>query len=175
MPNLAIDEQLVNSYDTGFTHLNSNAMTLYRDAFQNFLRASESAGPGAQQPVEPDPPQLIVFDTTKALQLVLAYDNALTAGLGDANGVSPTLDLSTAIAHVQAARLQKPTRPVTPQPSSPVGPSQGVKAASGNPMYYTVTGDTLPDGAMVQDARGSFEKHIVQTPFGGESYWEKIG
>jgi hypothetical protein len=41
-------------------------------------------------------------------------------------------------------------------------------------MYYTVAGDTLPNGAVFTDTRGTFVKVVIQTPFGGEAYWEKV-
>jgi hypothetical protein len=176
MGNLAIDQQYVNSEAGLLVHLNANAINLYRGAFASYLKALESAGPGAKPPVEPDPPLLYVFDSVHALQLVVAYDNAMGAAAMSPGGIAtnPTLDFSPAITTVQAVRLTKPVPPVTPQPVSPVGPPQGVNAPSGNPMYYTVTGDILGDGATFNDARGSFVKRVIQTPFGGESYWEKV-
>lgn len=57
---------------------------------------------------------------------------------------------------------------VTP-PAVPVG-----QQAVGN-LYLSVVGELYPDGAKFSDARGTFEKHISLTPFGRNSYWEKIG
>jgi len=37
-----------------------------------------------------------------------------------------------------------------------------------------VPGETYPDGAEYTDSRGTFEKHLVATPFGANAYWEKI-
>ena len=41
-------------------------------------------------------------------------------------------------------------------------------------LYYSVPGENFPDGAKFTDPRGTFLKHVVITPFGRSSYWEKI-
>ena len=54
--------------------------------------------------------------------------------------------------------------------------------ASGDPVglqsigniYLSVPGETYPNGAEFTDTRGTFEKHLVVTPFGANAYWEKI-
>jgi len=63
-----------------------------------------------------------------------------------------------------------PAQPAPPTPPSndPVGPQ------SVGTLYLTVPGDTYPDGAQYTDARGTFLKHVVITPFGRTGYWEKI-
>jgi hypothetical protein len=58
--------------------------------------------------------------------------------------------------------------PQTPSGSDPVG-----LLSIGN-IYLSVPGETYPDGATFTDSRGTFQKHIVVTPFGRSSYWEKI-
>jgi hypothetical protein len=58
--------------------------------------------------------------------------------------------------------------PQTPAGSDPVG-----LQSIGN-IYLSVPGETYPDGAHFTDTRGTFEKHLVVTPFGANAYWEKI-
>ena len=55
-----------------------------------------------------------------------------------------------------------------PTVADPVGPQ-----SVGN-LYLTVAGDTSGDGTKFTDVRGTFLKHVVSTPFGGEAYWEKV-
>jgi hypothetical protein len=172
MANLAVDQQYVASLATQFATLNSNAYANYQNTFQNYLLDLTSAGPGAVPPVEPTPPQLIVLNTTLALQLVVAWDTAW--GTLAPGAPAPVLNLTPAISYVTAAAITPPAPPVTPAPNDPVGPPQGVNNAAGQPMFYTVAGDTLPNGAVFTDTRGTFVKVIVQTPFGGEAYWEKV-
>ena len=60
---------------------------------------------------------------------------------------------------------------VAPSPAAtndPVGPqSLGV-------LYNSVPGENFLDGAKFTDARGTFLKHVVISPFGRMNYWEKI-
>jgi hypothetical protein len=58
--------------------------------------------------------------------------------------------------------------PQTPAGSDPVG-----LQSIGN-IYLSVPGETYPDGATFTDSRGTFEKHLVVTPFGANAYWQKI-
>jgi hypothetical protein len=58
--------------------------------------------------------------------------------------------------------------PQTPASADPVG-----LQSIGN-IYLSVPGETYPDGAEFTDTRGTFEKHLVVTPFGANAYWEKI-
>ncbi|MGD0130999.1 MAG: hypothetical protein ABSE57_03090 [Bryobacteraceae bacterium] len=58
--------------------------------------------------------------------------------------------------------------PPAPAAQDPVGVQ-----SLGN-IYLSVVGDTYPDGATFSDTRGTFEKHIVVTPFGRSGYWERI-
>jgi len=67
-------------------------------------------------------------------------------------------------------------------PFAPAVPPQPPTSASADPVglqsigniYLTVPGDTYPDGAKFTDTRGTFLKHVVLTPFGRNSYWEKV-
>ena len=62
-----------------------------------------------------------------------------------------------------------PAPPPTPAATNePVGP-QSIGA-----LYYSVSGENFPDGAKFTDARGTFLKHVVITPFGRTNYWEKV-
>jgi hypothetical protein len=68
--------------------------------------------------------------------------------------------------------------PYTPPPPPPTPPPAGtdpVGLQSVGNIYFSVPGDTYPDGAVYKDSRGTFEKHVVVTPFGRSGYWEKIG
>lgn len=56
----------------------------------------------------------------------------------------------------------------TPAATDPVG-----LQSIGN-IYLSVPGDTYQNGATFSDSRGTFLKHVVMTPFGRNSYWEKI-
>jgi hypothetical protein len=58
--------------------------------------------------------------------------------------------------------------PQTPASGDPVG-----LQSIGN-IYLSVPGETYPDGAEFTDARGTFEKRLVVTPFGANAYWEKV-
>lgn len=65
-------------------------------------------------------------------------------------------------------------------PPPPVAPPS--QAATNDPvglqslgtLYLSVPGEQYPDGAAFTDARGTFVKHIVLTPFGPTNYWEKV-
>jgi len=65
--------------------------------------------------------------------------------------------------------------PMVPPPPPPAPPTNPVGPCSVGDIYLSVAGDTSPDQAKHSDARGTFIKHVVLTPFGTESYWEKIG
>lgn len=58
--------------------------------------------------------------------------------------------------------------------ASAAPPSDPVGAQSLGNLYLSVAGDTYQDGAKYTDGRGAFLKHVVVTPFGRTSYWEKI-
>jgi hypothetical protein len=65
------------------------------------------------------------------------------------------------------------TPPTPPAPQLPTG-GDPVGLQSVGDIYLSVPGDIYPNGATYTDARGTFEKHVVATPFGRSSYWEKI-
>jgi hypothetical protein len=60
-----------------------------------------------------------------------------------------------------------------PQPQTPAGDNP-VGLQSVGTIYFSVPGETYPDGARFADTRGTFQKHMVVTPFGRSAYWEKI-
>jgi hypothetical protein len=72
--------------------------------------------------------------------------------------------------------------PAYPMPTPVPSSGGGVEAFSGDPvgvqsvgvLYYSVPGETIPDGQKFTDTRGTFLKHITITPFGRSHYWEKI-
>ncbi len=59
-----------------------------------------------------------------------------------------------------------------PVPQTPVGEDPVGLQSIGN-LYLSIPGETYPDGAKFTDDRGTFLKHMVVTPFGRSSYWEK--
>ena len=61
-----------------------------------------------------------------------------------------------------------PPAPQTPASDDPVG------LQSIGSLYLSIPGETYADGAQFSDARGTFLKHVVVTPFGRNAYWEKI-
>ena len=62
-----------------------------------------------------------------------------------------------------------------PQPPAPIPAAQDpVGLQSIGDIYYSVPGDAYPDGAQFTDSRGTFEKHMIATPFGRSAYWEKV-
>jgi hypothetical protein len=65
------------------------------------------------------------------------------------------------------AAAPQPT-PQTPAISHPVG------LQSIGSIYLSVAGETYQNGAQFTDSRGTFQKHMVATPFGRNAYWEKI-
>jgi len=62
--------------------------------------------------------------------------------------------------------------PAPPVPQTPCNDPVGLQALG--VLYLSVSGETYPDGAKFNDARGTFLKHVVITPFGRTNYWEKI-
>ena len=64
-----------------------------------------------------------------------------------------------------------PAPPVLPQ--NPTNDPVGLQAVGS--LYLSVPGETYQDGAKFTDARGTFLKHVVITPFGRTCYWEKVG
>jgi hypothetical protein len=65
------------------------------------------------------------------------------------------------------------TPPPQPTPQTPSG-SDPVGLQSIGTIYLSVPGETYPNGATFTDSRGTFQKHMVVTPFGRNAYWEKI-
>jgi hypothetical protein len=63
--------------------------------------------------------------------------------------------------------------PAQPPPQTPAGDVPVGLQSVGN-IYLSVPGETYPDDATYADSRGTFQKHIVVTPFGRSSYWELI-
>lgn len=62
-----------------------------------------------------------------------------------------------------------------PAPATSAAAANGpVGVQSLGVIYYSIPGETFPDGANFTDARGTFVKHVVITPFGRSNYWEKI-
>lgn len=66
-----------------------------------------------------------------------------------------------------------PFNPPSPPPS-PAATNDPVGLQSIGALYYSVPGETFPDGAKFTDSRGTFLKHVVITPFGRTNYWEKV-
>ncbi len=60
-----------------------------------------------------------------------------------------------------------------PAPQSPAGDDPVGLQSIGN-IYLSVPGETYQNGAQFTDTRGTFQKHVVVTPFGRNAYWEKI-
>ena len=60
-----------------------------------------------------------------------------------------------------------------PQPAPLILTANYVGAQSIGNLYFALAGDPTPDGGVVKDARGTFVKHKVQTPFGFSAYYEK--
>lgn len=67
-----------------------------------------------------------------------------------------------------------PYKTAPAQNSSAPAPTDPVGAQSIGNIYLSVPGDTSADGTRFSDARGTFQKHVVVTPFGRSSYWQKI-
>jgi hypothetical protein len=63
--------------------------------------------------------------------------------------------------------------PAPPTPQTPAGGDPVGLQAIGN-IYLSVPGDSYQDGAKFTDTRGTFQKHMVVTPFGRNAYWEKL-
>jgi hypothetical protein len=60
-----------------------------------------------------------------------------------------------------------------PAPQVPAGNDPVGLQSIGN-IYLSIPGETYPDGATFTDPRGTFEKHLVVTPFGANAYWQKV-
>jgi len=68
-----------------------------------------------------------------------------------------------------------PFDPPAPPAPVPAGNADPVGALSLANLYLcSIAGLSYPDGAIVTEARGTFLKHVVITPFGRTNYWEKI-
>jgi len=91
---------------------------------------------------------------------VVAYDPS--------NPPPGSIKVSTNIADYPPFVPPPQPAPQTPASNDPVG-----MQSIGN-IYLSVPGETYQDGAEFTDSRGTFQKHIVVTPFGRSSYWEKI-
>jgi len=79
-----------------------------------------------------------------------------------------SITVSTNIAdYPPFAAAPQPT-PQIPAISDPVG------LQSIGSIYLSVAGETYQNGAQFTDSRGTFQKHMVVTPFGRNAYWEKI-
>jgi hypothetical protein len=60
-----------------------------------------------------------------------------------------------------------------PKPQTQAGDDPVGLQSIGN-IYLSVPGETYQNGAQFTDTRGTFQKHMVVTPFGRNAYWEKI-
>ncbi len=60
-----------------------------------------------------------------------------------------------------------------PKPQTQAGDDPVGLPSIGN-IYLSVPGETYQNGAQFTDTRGTFQKHVVVTPFGRNAYWEKI-
>jgi hypothetical protein len=67
-----------------------------------------------------------------------------------------------------------PFNPPPAQVVSPAANNDPVGLQSVGVLYLSVPGETYADGQRTTDARGTFLKHVVITPFGRTNYWEKI-
>jgi len=85
-------------------------------------------------------------------------------------------------AHPPAGAIKVSVNIADYPPFDPPVPAQPTPAATNDPvgvqsvgvLYLSVPGETYADGAKFSDARGTFLKHIVMTPFGPANYWEKV-
>lgn len=59
-------------------------------------------------------------------------------------------------------------------PAKPPNNGDPVGIQSLGTLYLSVPGEAYPDGAKFTDARGTFLKHVVLTPFGRTNYWERV-
>ncbi len=59
-----------------------------------------------------------------------------------------------------------------PVPQTPAG-DDPVGLQSVGDIYLSVPGETYADGATYTDSRGTFQKHMVVTPFGRNAYWRR--
>lgn len=83
--------------------------------------------------------------------------------------------------HPPAGSIHVSTNPADYPPFNPPAPPSSATAANDpvglqsiGALYYSVPGETYPDGGKFTDPRGTFLKHVVITPFGRTNYWEKI-
>ncbi len=79
-----------------------------------------------------------------------------------------SINVSTNIADYPPFTPPPPPTTATPASDDPVG-LQSV----GN-IYLSLPGETYQNGATFTDNRGTFQKHLVATPFGLNAYWQKI-
>jgi hypothetical protein len=79
-----------------------------------------------------------------------------------------SIHVSTNIQDYPPFNPPSPTATQTPAGEDPVG------LQSLGSIYLSIPGETYQDGAKFTDRRGTFLKHVVVTPFGRNSYWEKI-
>jgi hypothetical protein len=79
-----------------------------------------------------------------------------------------SINVSTNLADYPPFTPPPPPTPLTPASDDPVG-----LQAVGN-IYLSVRGETYQNGATFTDSRGTFQKHLVATPFGLNAYWQKI-
>ena len=65
----------------------------------------------------------------------------------------------------------QPEPPKPPaQAADPIGVPEGTDAL-GRPMFAKVANDYLGNGAIYKDARGTFQKTVTNSPFGGSAWW----
>ena len=110
--------------------------------------------------------------------------SALQPQVTIAPGVAPLAGLiAYDPSHPPAGSIKVSTNPadyppyVTPVPAHAADPasSDPVGLAIGRqPVSFHPWATTYPDGAQYTDARGTFVKHVIITPFGRTNYWEKI-
>jgi hypothetical protein len=108
-----------------------------------------------------------------------ALQPPVTIAPGDAQpGVVPYNPLNPPPGSIKVSTNLADYPPFTPAPApTPQAPasSDPVGLQSIGNIYLSVRGETYPDGAEFTDTRGTFQKHLVVTPFGANAYWEKVG
>ena len=93
-----------------------------------------------------------------------------TLGPYPATPPSGSIKVSTNVADYPPFDPPAPPAPAPAENTDPVGP-----LSVGNLYLSTIAGLAYPDGSTYTEARGTFLKHVVITPFGRTNYWEKIG
>lgn len=134
---------------------NQNAIALYNTG----VATAKATG----QPL-PQPPSQTLVDAGLVIQLEVAANTIFTSGTGQIDSLPWG---SVFLTYTYNPNAGQPSPPIVQQPADFVGTQE-----VGN-IYYALAGDPTPNGQLVTDTRGTFQKVLTPSAVGTYAYYLK--